>query len=156
MATMSTKEMRTIAQQPAAGEPIGFLVKQLHQALRRVAEESLGDEQLTLPQLGVLTALQRAPGLSNAELARASFMSPPSMVELLARLEARRLVARRPHPAGGRIMQVQLTPAGTRVLETSKSALSDVEERLLSRLSSNQRQLLRTLLQRCIDSLLDA
>jgi len=54
--------------------------------------------------------LTRTPGLLNAELARQSFMTPQSMIEALSLLEAAGLIARRPTPSGGRVLQAVLTP----------------------------------------------
>jgi DNA-binding MarR family transcriptional regulator len=148
--------------QPATGdphadaEPLGYLIKRLHQALRGAAVEALRGQQLSLPQLGVLAAIRQSPGVSNAALARASFMTPPSMVELLAKLEDQGLVRRRPHPAGGRVLQAEVTPAGLQALRTGQSALQNVEARLLAGLSAQERELLRDLLARCLASLQDA
>jgi DNA-binding MarR family transcriptional regulator len=106
-----------------------------------------------MSQLAVLIALERAPGLSNAELARASFMTPPSMVELLSSLEDAGLILRRPHPAGGRILQAQLTPEGLKVMREAQARLKVVEERLLFSLAVDERDRLRELLGRCIAAL---
>jgi DNA-binding MarR family transcriptional regulator len=143
------------ADPPTAGdaEPLGYLVKRLHQALRGVAEEALRGHQLGLPQLSVLAAVGQSPGVSNAALARASFMTPPSMVELLAGLEQQGLVRRRRHPAGGRVRPAELTPRGLEALRTCQAALQGVEARLLAGLTPDERALLRGLLVRCLASL---
>ena len=137
----------------ARREPVGYLIKELHQALRGAADRALEGERLSLPQLSVLAAIRRSPGISNAGLARASFMAPPSMVELLGKLEDHGLVRRRPHPAGGRVLQAELTPAGIAAIRASEARLARVENRLLAGLSADERRVLRNLLARCLASL---
>jgi DNA-binding MarR family transcriptional regulator len=137
-------------------EPLGFLIKELHQALRGAADAALRGHQLSLPQLAVLAAIRRSPGVSNAALARASFMAPPSMVELLAKLEDQGLVRRSPHPAGGRVLQAEVTDAGLAALRACQAELQAVEAQLLAGLDRDERALLRDLLARCLASLQDA
>ena len=81
----------------------GYLVKRVQVALRSAMDRALLSEDLTTPQYGVLSALQKAPGLSNAELARRSFVTPQTMIRIVASLEDKGLVTRgapvaRPHP----------------------------------------------------------
>src|SRR5436305_7808749 len=119
--------------EPDAEEPVplGQLLRDALQAQRAAFDQVLQPHGLTLRQVGVLAALKRSPGLSNAELARRFFMTPQSMVELLRGLEAAGLVTRRPHPAGGRVLQAELTPAGTAALQAGRSVMDDTEARLL-------------------------
>ena len=133
--------------------PIGYLLKQAQQALRAVAAEALRPHGLTLAQFAVLVALKRTPGLSNAELARSSFIAPQSMAELLGGLEAAGLVTRRPSPTHGRVLEVALTPAGLETLQAVRPVMGSVEARLLADLAPHERRQLRSLLERCIASL---
>jgi DNA-binding MarR family transcriptional regulator len=133
--------------------PLGLLLKQVQQALRSEVERVLVGSGLTLPQMAVLSALRFRPGQSSAELARTSFMRPQSMAEVLDGLVAAGLVKRRPHPAGGRALQVEVTAAGERSLEAADAAMGPVEARMLSDLSQSEREQLRGLLERCLASL---
>jgi DNA-binding MarR family transcriptional regulator len=133
--------------------PLGLLLKQVQQALRSDVEQALAGSGLTLPQVAVLSALRQRPGQSSAELARASFMRPQSMAEVLDGLVAAGLVTRRPHPAGGRALQAELTPAGVRSLEAAHAAMAPVEARMLGDLGQSEREQLRGLLERCLASL---
>ena len=133
--------------------PLGYLLKQAQQALRAAMDEALRPYRLTLPQAAVLAQLARSPGLSNAELARAGFVTPQSMVELLAGLEAAGLVVRRPHPSGGRVLQAELTRAGAGTLQACHAAIAEVEVRLLAGLAPDEQRQLREMLERCIVSL---
>ncbi|MBI3972476.1 MAG: MarR family transcriptional regulator [Chloroflexi bacterium] len=133
--------------------PLGSLIRDTHRALWAALDEALRPYRLTLPQVGVLVALKRSPGLSNAELARGSFITPQSMAELLSGMEAAGLVTRRPHPAGGRVLPAELTPAGAATLQACRSAMMDVEARLLADLAPHEQRQLRDLLERCVASL---
>src|SRR5438045_703679 len=123
--------------------PLGLLLKQVQQALRSDVEQALAGSGLTLPQVAVLSALRLRPGQSSAELARTSFMRPQSMAEVLDGLVAAGLVTRRPRPAGGRALQVELTPAGVRRLEAAHAAMAPVEARMLGDLGQSEREQLR-------------
>jgi DNA-binding MarR family transcriptional regulator len=132
--------------------PLGLLVKHVQQALRAEVERALAGSGLTLPQAAVLSALRFRPGQSNAELARSGFMRPQSMAEVLEGMVAAGLVTRRPHPAGGRALQAELTPAGARTVPVVDAAMSGVEARLLADLSPAEQGTLRDLLERCLAS----
>jgi DNA-binding MarR family transcriptional regulator len=132
---------------------LGQLLREVHQALRVAFDEALQPRGLSLRQVGVLATLRRSPGLSNADLARRFFMTPQSTVELLSGLETAGLVVRRPHPAGGRALPAELTPAGTAKLVACLSVIASAEERLLSGISLRERHQLHDLLERVLAAL---
>lgn len=55
---------------------VGYLLRQAHQAFRAAARAELGTLGLTLPQYSVLSVADAEPGLSGAELARESMLTP--------------------------------------------------------------------------------
>jgi DNA-binding MarR family transcriptional regulator len=134
-------------------KPVIYLLKQVQSALRTAIEERLARAGLTAAQANVLLALAYAPRLSNAELARASFMTPQSMVETLQSLEKRGFIIRKPHPAGGRAMPAELTPQGAEQLLIVHMAMREVEERLLRGLTPEDQTHLREVLEHCLASL---
>jgi DNA-binding MarR family transcriptional regulator len=133
--------------------PLGQLIRDVHLALRAAFDEALRPHGVTLRQLGVLAALMRSPGLSNADLARRFHMTPQSMVDLLRGLETTGLVVRRPHPAGGRVLQTELTSAGTAKLLACQAVMHDAEARLLAGVGQRDRLQLRNLLERVLATL---
>jgi DNA-binding MarR family transcriptional regulator len=130
-----------------------WLLKHVQSALRAAIEQALAPLGLTASQAALLSALAYDPGLSNAELARGSFMTPQSMVELLRGLEERELIVRHPDPSGGRAMQAELTARGAQQLSGVRRAMSEVEGRLLRELSPDERGNFREMLERCLSSL---
>jgi DNA-binding MarR family transcriptional regulator len=138
---------------PTPRLPLGLLLKHVQQALRSEVERALAGSGLTLPQAAVLSTLRSRPGQSSAELARASFMRPQSMAEVLEGMVAAGLLTRRPHPAGGRALPLELTPKGTQALAAADAAMGGVEARMLGGLSPTDQDALRDLLDRCLASL---
>jgi DNA-binding MarR family transcriptional regulator len=97
----------------------------------------------------VLAALRDLPAASGAELAARTFMSPQSLNELLVRLERRGLVARRPHPTHGRILEASLTPDGAARLEEADQIVRAIEGQMVHALSPVERQALARMLEAC-------
>jgi DNA-binding MarR family transcriptional regulator len=121
----------------------GFLVRQAWHELRGAMDIALRAHGLSGVQFGVLSVLARNPGVSGAELARASNISPQAMNGILVTLERDGLVERRPHPTHGRILQVSLTDEGQRRLESARPAVDALEAALDDGLSDEQIGLVR-------------
>lgn len=134
-------------------KPLSWLLKQLRNALHRTTEDALLPLGLTEAHAAVLMELAYGKPLSNAALARASFVTPQSMVQLLGSLEERGLVARGSDPQGGRAMPAELTPEGRRQVFQIHLAMREVEQKLLSGLNLDERNRLRALMERCLESL---
>lgn len=114
--------------------------------LRRRLAEALEPHGLTLPEYTALSVLHGRSGLSNAQLARRSLITPQATNEVLARLEARKLVRRRADPSHGRIRPAGLTSTGTRLLARADRAVDAVEREMLGDLSAADRRRLSELL----------
>lgn len=93
---------------------LGYALKRAQHALRMSMDEALRPLALTTPQYAVLCAVEAEPGLSNARLARAAFVTPQTMQGVLANLERAGLLHRRPDPHHGRVLCSELTGAGSR------------------------------------------
>lgn len=134
-------------------ESLAYLIRTAHHALRARLEEVLHARGLTLPQLAVLAALEKTSGLSNAELARAAFVSPQAMHDSLGALERARLVKRTPDPANARVLRTGLTPTGLRKLEHASRAVARVETSIRAALTSREQRTMRDLLARTVTAL---
>jgi DNA-binding MarR family transcriptional regulator len=106
---------------------IGFLLVQAWHAVIAAMDTALRPHGLTSPQYGVLSVLARDPGLSGADLARIVNTTPQAMNEVLATLERKHLIERRPHPTHGRILQATLTGEGQRRLQAANPAVRALE-----------------------------
>jgi DNA-binding MarR family transcriptional regulator len=133
--------------------PLGSDLRRAYYAYRLAMDRALEPIGVTVTQLGVLARLQATPGLSNAELARQTLVTPQTMNVILGRLEAAGLVERRPHPGHGRILLAELTPAGQAVLDRGLSRADAVEACALGALDPDARPLLLELLTRLGDAM---
>jgi DNA-binding MarR family transcriptional regulator len=130
-----------------------YLVGRLDRVVRRAINDVVKSYGLSVNEYTTLSVLARRQGLSNAQLARRSLVSPQSANEVLLALEDRGLVRRRAHPEHGRILQTALTAKGRRVLASCDAAAEKVERQMLSDLTPNQRDSLRRALLRCVRGL---
>jgi DNA-binding MarR family transcriptional regulator len=128
---------------------VGYLVKRVQAALRSAMDRALLPQDLTTPQYAVLSALQKAPGLSNAELARRSFVTPQTMIRIVSSLEEKGFVTRVEHPSHGRILTTTLSAAGQKAVNACHQSVKRVENRMESDLSETERRTLADLLARC-------
>jgi DNA-binding MarR family transcriptional regulator len=132
---------------------IGYQMKRAQRALRVEMDGVLREIDMTTAQYAALSALEAAPGLSGAELARRSFVTPQTMNAILTNLEAAGLVVRRPHPTHGRVLQAYLTEMGEDSVATAHGLVEAVEGRMLDRLSQDDRRRLSEALRSCADAL---
>jgi DNA-binding MarR family transcriptional regulator len=88
---------------------------------RRLRQEP-GQLNLTLTQLSALASLDRHGPLTPGALAEVEKVSPPSMTRVLAALEERGLVVRRPHPGDGRQQIVEVTGQAHDMLAADRRA----------------------------------
>jgi DNA-binding MarR family transcriptional regulator len=131
----------------------GYLLKRAQAALNAAMAGALREHGATLAQYAVLTALDEEPGLSNAGLARRSFVTPQTMNQVLRELEQKGWVARHPDPAHARILQADLTPAGRTTLRACHRAVNVIEEQMLAPLTPGDVQQLTATLRACIQAL---
>ena len=126
-----------------------YVIGRLDRVLRRRLTAAVEPAGLTLPAYTALSVLGAQDGLSNAQLARRSLVTPQSMSEVLTLLVDRGYVRRRPDPGHGRVMRTELTPAGRRALARCDRAVDAVESELLSTLDAGESADLRDALVRC-------
>lgn len=122
---------------------IGYLLRQAQTAHRQAMERALSALGVTPPQFSVLTMLAAYPGASGADIARLSMLTPQTVSVIVANLERMRAIARTPHVVHGRVLQIEVTPAGKDLLTKCKSSVEAVDQALLVGLSSDERQVVR-------------
>jgi DNA-binding MarR family transcriptional regulator len=131
---------------PASEPRLSYLVGRLDRVLRRRLSEAVEPAGLSLPAYTALSVLRVHGGLSNAQLARRSLVTPQSTAEALAQLVDAGFVRRRPDPEHGRILRAELTAAGRRALERCDRAVDAVERELFGGLGAEGTAALRRLL----------
>lgn len=146
--------MSTMKSAPRKGADwIGYNLKITQHRLRQRLDAELARVGITAPQNAVLLAVAGNPRMSNAELARAAFVTPQTMQAILVNLERDGLIVRSPHPEHGRVIMTELTAAGERAVAGGAKAADAVEKRMLSRLSVEEARVLCELLKRCAAAL---
>jgi DNA-binding MarR family transcriptional regulator len=144
--------MGAIEPEPRTEEMSGYLIKRAQAAVHVRLEEIVSAHGLAIPQYVVLSFLAESPGLANADLARRAFVTPQSMNEVLKHLESTGLVERRQNPTNARILNAYLTRSGARKLSVVSGQVREFEARLLSGLTSDERQTLNRALLIIIDN----
>jgi DNA-binding MarR family transcriptional regulator len=139
--------------EPRTEEMSGYLIKRTQAVLHDRLEEIVSAHSLGIPQFVVLSFLAETPGLANADLARRAFVTPQSMNEVLKQLESTGLVERRRNPANARILNAYLTRTGNGKWNAVNSQVRELEARLLSGLTSDERNTLNRALLTIIDNL---
>src|ERR1700734_1243003 len=105
--------MSTAKAVPRSGvDWVGYNLKITQHRLRQRLDAELARLGVTAPQNAALLAVAGNPRISNAELARAAFVTPQTMQAILVNLERAGLIARSPHPLHGRVIMTELTEAG--------------------------------------------
>ena len=116
----------------------GYLLRQAWQAFRGAMENALRAHGLSGAQYAALGVLARDPGMSGADLARASGTTPQAMNGVVVTLERDGLVERRPHATHGRILEITLTPEGKRRLDAASPAVRKLERTIEEGLTTDQ------------------
>lgn len=101
--------------------------------LAKLVELALAESGLSLPQYRVLGLLDGGPAVAGA-LARRLAVRPPSVTGVVDGLVARGLVARTNDPEDRRLVSLDLTPEGRRLLEQSDMAVDERLERIADHL----------------------
>lgn len=134
-------------------EAVGYVLKRAATALRTAMDAALRPLDLTVPQYSCLEVLSQQPGLSNAELARAVFVTRQSMNLVLRGLQDRGLITRPTTAPHGRALPTELTPAGRKQLKAASTAVRTVEARMLAPFTQPQQKHLLNDLHTCIQAL---
>jgi len=136
-----------------SGRSLLYVIKQLELAVRAQLDEIVRSAGVTALQYTALTVLDHHDGLSLAQLARDSFVTPQAAADLVANLERRDLVRRDRNPVDRREVVVSLTAQGRQVLADRAGAVQELERQMIGSLDEGEARLFRSLLDRCRTSL---
>jgi DNA-binding MarR family transcriptional regulator len=132
---------------------VGYLLRQAHQAFRAAAQAELDALELTLPQYSVLSVAATQSGLSGAELARESMLTPQTTNEILTLLAKAGLVEGRPDARDGRVRRIVVTEAGRDLVARARPVVYGVERRMTRSLGDTDLAQLRAWLTDCARNL---
>jgi DNA-binding MarR family transcriptional regulator len=152
----TVQPVATSAAPSAAAEPsarVGYLVYRVERRLRARLDDAVRAHGVTTTEYVALSVLRLRDGMSCAQLARWAFVTPQAMNVLIAGLEERRLVVRRPDPRHGRVRRVSVTRKGALVLDRCDRSMDRIEADMLCDLPHDSVEQLRTMLAACAHSL---
>lgn len=114
---------------------IAYLLRQAAAALRSALDAEFAAAGLTGPQFLVLNLLAAYPGVSGAELARLTQLTPQTINLVVRKLERDALLDREPHASHGRVLRLALSAKGRQTLQRCKRLADEVERRMSRGLS---------------------
>ncbi len=109
------------------GGHFGYLLRQAGVAHRHRFERELTAVGITNPQFVVLTMLASYPGLSDADLARLSLLTPQTVSVIVANLIKAGWVERRKHAVHGRIQHIDVTESGRAMLAACRKPVQRLD-----------------------------
>jgi DNA-binding MarR family transcriptional regulator len=122
---------------------LGYLVRQASVAVRAAMEKALADIEVTPPQFSVLTMIVSYPGLSGAELARLTFLTPQTINVIVRNLERMGAIAKSADAGHGRILRLTATPKGKALQKRCRARVMEVEDRLAGLVSREEERVVR-------------
>jgi len=117
-----------------------YTVKQIELGLRVPTEEVAQQAGLTAAQFTALAVLERWPGITSSELARRSFVRAQTMAENIAVLLEAEYIRRERDPENMRRFRLYLTDTGHATLRAARSAMDELEDKLLAAFTPQERK----------------
>ncbi len=129
-------------------DSVGYLMRQILGMVSQDIERQLAHTDLTNAQWIPLYKLYSGQASTVAELARVCNLDAGAMTRTLDRLEAKGLCKRVRSETDRRVVNIELTPAGTQAASDIPEILSGVQNAHLAGFSAEEFETLRTYLRR--------
>jgi DNA-binding MarR family transcriptional regulator len=127
-------------------ELVGYRLRRAFGAFVADFNETVADTGLRQTLIGILSIIQANPGISQGKVGQALAIKGANMVALAGELADMNLVERQPVEGNRRALALTLTAKGEDVLERCLVRIHAHEDRLLARLSREERAQLLELL----------
>lgn len=121
-------------------------------AMHRVSDAHFSRHGITADQFVLLACLGEQDAVMQQDLVRRAASDPSTVRAMLVLLEERGLVARQPHPADGRALQVRLTAKGRRLYERLWRTSEPIRVQLLAGFSEQETETLLACLRRLVQN----
>lgn len=132
---------------------MGYLAWQVAHVMGARLERALRSLDLTVAQHNALQQVVWTPGISAAEIARRTGVTPQSMGAAVNALADRGLLARRDHPSNRRTVRLAITESGAILAERARGVVMHIDREALSVLAPDERASVRALLLRLLTEL---
>lgn len=127
---------------------VGYNARRASLAVIEVFMERMAVYRLKVVDFSVLSLVAHNPGITSRQLCATLNVLPPNLVGLIAALERRGLIERRPHPSDGRAMGLHLTEAGAVLTAQAEHTAEQLELDATASLTAAERKTLIRLLQK--------
>lgn len=127
---------------------VGYNARRGWLAISTVFAERMAAYGLKQVDFSVLSLLAHNPGATSRQLCATLDILPPNLVSLVASMDSRGLIERRPHPHDGRAVGLHLTTAGKKLMREAEAAVVQLELDASAKLSTRERETLIALLQK--------
>jgi DNA-binding MarR family transcriptional regulator len=145
------------ARSPAPGTEqaarVGYLIYRVERRLRARLDDAVAAHGVTTTEYVTLSVLRDRDGLSSAQLARWSFVTPQAMNLVVAALERRRLVRRQPDARRRNVLRISVTRQGLEILQRCDRSMDVIESDMLNGLDAATLHTVRAALSSCAHSL---
>jgi len=152
----SAQEQTSKKLRPPGVRSVGWALVQAARLHRARTGDRLAKLGLFAGQEQVVQALASAGTMTMGDLAALLRVRPPTASKTVTRLAALGIVERRAESGDGRVVRVQLTPAGLAKAEAIERIQEEVEAELLDHLDKTDRRRLRKLLRKAARGLAEA
>src|SRR2546427_4285447 len=152
MVNMGTRARRSARWTPEAQQMLELLNSLGSTIFRQLLWQRASDLDLTYAQSQVLFRLAEHPGSHMGDVAKAFGVTLPAVTHIVDRLEEKGLVARGDHPADRRVYVLDLTRAGRALVEELETIRLRGMERVLARMSADDRRQVLTGLEALVDA----
>ena len=130
-----------------------YVIARLERIIKQRMTQVLAPLGVTVVQYTALSILRRRSDLSNAQLARRTYVSPQGMNQILDQLDAAGWIIREPHATHGRIKTVRLSEQGKKMLTACDQVVQQVEVEMLKNIEATEHQKMNRLLIECVQAL---
>ncbi|AGU51648.1 transcriptional regulator, MarR family [Variovorax paradoxus B4] len=127
---------------------VGYNARRAWLIVSGVFAERMAPYGLKQIDFSVLSLLAHNPGATSRQLCNTLDILPPNLVSLVATLDSRGLIERRPHPHDGRAVGLHLTEAGEKLIREAEQTVTQLEADASARLTVRERETLIRLLQK--------
>ncbi|VTU36721.1 MarR family winged helix-turn-helix transcriptional regulator [Variovorax sp. PBL-E5] len=127
---------------------VGYNARRAWLTVTAVFAERMAVYGLKQADFSVLSLLAHNPGATSRQLCATLDILPPNLVSLIAAMDGRGLIERRPHPHDGRAVGLHLTPAGEALVRDAERTVVELEADASARLTPRERETLIRLLKK--------
>lgn len=146
----SGKSMHDASASATLDDSPSHLLHRVLQIALEIYSAELGDSALSQRQYAVLSALDDAEGLTQADLVKTTGIDRSTLADLVARMAAKGLLARERSVSDGRANLVQLTDEGRAALADAAPKVAAADAKILELLSPPKRDSFLKLLRKLV------